>query len=269
MEEQFRISHNREKNTKPIYFHSHDFYEIYLFVEGNVKYYIEDESYELSCGDVLVIPPGKLHRPVLEEQEAYDRYVLWIYGSCITQQEGIRKFMERIEYTAAGKNTRRVSIDTQKLAGYREIWDKLQECYQDRDILSEYVAEAYLTIILKDISDALERMKPGSEENNDLVSRVIGYLNEHVTEAPSLEQLSTEFYISKYYLLRRFKEYTKTTVHQYILMKKINLAKELLEQGCSPQKTSEKCGFSTYANFYKTFKSKTGVSPGKYKRYRK
>lgn len=36
MKNEFQISHTKEKYTKPVYFHSHDFYEIYFFVDGNI-----------------------------------------------------------------------------------------------------------------------------------------------------------------------------------------------------------------------------------------
>ena len=84
--------------------------------------------------------------------------------------------------------------------------------------------------------------------------------------APSPDELAAHFYVSKYYLLHQFKEYTKTTIHQYILMKRINLAKDYLESGFSPTSIYEKCGFSTYSNFYKAFTGQTGISPGNYKR---
>lgn len=69
------------------------------------------------------------------------------------------------------------------------------------------------------------------------------------------------FYISKYYLARKFKERTNTTIHKYILMKKINLAKELLYNNTSPIDVCTQCGFSTYSNFYKEFLKQTGSSP--------
>ncbi|MDY3791152.1 MAG: AraC family ligand binding domain-containing protein [Oscillospiraceae bacterium] len=96
MNENYRISHNKEKYTKPIYFHSHDFYEIYFFVDGNVKYYIENESYDLSKGDVLIIPPGKLHRPVIDGDQVYERYVLWISSRYAAANKGIGSFTDEI-----------------------------------------------------------------------------------------------------------------------------------------------------------------------------
>lgn len=264
-QEGFRISHNKDSDTKPIYFHSHDFYEIYFFVEGSVTYYIENESYELSSGDVLVIPPGKLHRPVFEGEKVYDRYVLWIYASCTAQQEGIRRFLEQIDRLAAEKNTRRLSYGGRDRKRVAELFGRLQASYASGEELREYVSEGCMLLLLDEVRRALEKTERVSEEEGGLARQVIAYINGHVADAPSLEELAAEFYVSKYYLLHQFKEYARTTVHQYILMKKINLAKDLLEQGDAPQQVSEKCGFSTYSNFYKVFTAQTGTSPRRYR----
>ncbi|MCI6921709.1 MAG: AraC family transcriptional regulator [Lachnospiraceae bacterium] len=173
LEKNYRISHNEDRFTQEYPFHSHDFYEIYFFAGGSVTYYIESKSYHLSEGDILIIPPRTLHRAVIDNTNAsYDRYVLWIYNSCLTVNLGIKCFLEDIHEELSLKNT----------------------------------------------------------------------------------------------LLHQFKEYTKTTIHQYILMKRINLAKDYLESGFSPTSIYEKCGFSTYSNFYKAFTGQTGISPGNYKR---
>lgn len=219
MKENFKISHTREKYTKPILFHSHDFYEVYFFGDGKVKYYIEDEVYALTKGDILIIPPGKLHRPVIEKNLPYERHVLWIYGSYVYNSPGIRSCMDRLNRTVSEKNTRRAVFCGPEL---------------------RYLINLF-TGLLKDYN---------SEDSTD-----------NITETPSLDELSEKFYVSKYYLLRKFKEHTKTTIHQYILMKKINLAKELLVNGCSPQKAFTLCGFSTYSNFYKAFVRETRTSP--------
>ena len=60
-------------------FHAHDFLELYYFLDGSVTYYIEDQVYDLCPGDLLIIPAGKMHRPVIaNEHAAYERMVLWI-----------------------------------------------------------------------------------------------------------------------------------------------------------------------------------------------
>lgn len=47
MKSEMMISHNKDIYTNEILFHSHDYYEIYFFADGSVKYYVENESYEL------------------------------------------------------------------------------------------------------------------------------------------------------------------------------------------------------------------------------
>ncbi|MGN0639085.1 MAG: helix-turn-helix domain-containing protein [Huintestinicola sp.] len=266
MNENYRISHNKEKYTDPIYFHSHDFYEIYFFVDGNVKYYIENESYALSKGDVLIIPPGKLHRPVIDGDQVYERYVLWISSRYASTNRGIACFTNEIIQMTEEKNTRLTSFEGDELRALTGLFDKLLESYVSSDPLAVFTAGSCITLISEAILRKLKTAPRAAEEQEDLIRQVISYINRNVVNAPSLEELSVRFFVSKYYLSHKFKEHTKTTVHQYILMKKVNLAKELLEKGISPQEVCESCGFSTYSNFYKAFSAQTGSSPKQFRR---
>ncbi|MGN0660588.1 MAG: helix-turn-helix domain-containing protein [Oscillospiraceae bacterium] len=253
MKTSFKISHNKENYTNPINFHSHDFYEIYFFVDGNVTYYIENESYSLSKGDVIVIPPGKLHRPVIEENVTYDRYVLWLYNGYVFRTKAILRFVEEINYLIDEKNTRLISFIDSDFRMLKDLFDRLLNEFSSNDELSKYSAESCNVLVLGEILRKFKQTERVCKESNDIVKQVISYINAHVVNAPSLEELSAEFFVSKYYLSHKFKEYTKTTVHQYILMKKVNLAKELLEKGNPPKEVCSLCGFSTYSNFYKVF----------------
>lgn len=264
MDNCFQISHNKENYTKPIYFHSHDFYEIYFFVDGNVTYYIENESYTLAKGDVLIIPPGKLHRPVIEGSKPYERYVLWLYSHYISSNDGISGHISALTRMIEEKNTRIVSFKGDALRTVTELFDKLLSDSVSEDALAQYTADSRIIFILSEILTGLKYTEKADGGQEDIVRQVISYINKNVTDAPSLEELSAKFFVSKYYLSHKFKEHTKTTIHHYILMKKINLAKELLEKGESPNSVCEKCGFSTYSNFYKAFTDQTGTSPRNY-----
>lgn len=265
MNKNFMLFYNNDIYTNPIQFHSHDYFEIYFFMNGYVEYYVENEEYDMKRGDVLIIPPGKLHRPVIEENFPYERYVLWILNSHIENNEGIKKFIEELNRLTKEKNTRLVSFFNQSQKDIRLLLDKAFENYKSNTELSNYVSESCIIMILNELRIKLTDALPAVMIQKELVHRVIIYLNENFRNNPSLEEISAKFFVSKYYLSHKFKEYTKTTIHNYILMKKINLAKELLQKGVSPQEISNICGFSTYANFYKAFKERTGVSPRNYK----
>lgn len=266
MEHYFRISHNKDAYTKPIPFHSHDFYEIYFFLDGTVTYYIENESYNLKKGDVLVIPPGKLHRAVIESDMPYERYVLWIYANYIPLNVGIDKYIKKIIAANLEKNTRLASFQDTACVSLKALFDQLLSEFLANEELSCYLAESCILLILGKILESFQHMEKAEAQPNDLIKQVISFLNQNVVHAPTLEELSATFFVSKYYLSHKFKEYTKTTIHQYILLKKITLAKELLEKGKTPSEVCRLCGFSTYSNFYKVFTLQTGVSPGRYQK---
>ncbi len=264
MKNYFMLAHNKDRYINPILFHSHDFYEIYFFADGNVKYYVENESYELKKGDVLIIPPGKLHRPVIEENIPYERYVMWLYNSYIMENKGIGGFVHRINELADEKNTHLVSFHGAEYEQLCRLLDLGLKNYLSNDMLSEYTSESCIMLVLDKLKSEFSEISQAKSDCGDIIRRVIVYLNENYVSSPSLDELSDKFFVSKYYLSHRFKEYTRTTIHKYILMKKINLAKELLKNGSSPQTVSEKCGFSTYSNFYKAFAAQTGISPSSY-----
>lgn len=61
--------------------HSHTFYELLYCRSGsNVEYLVGTERYRLQRGDIVIVPPGVSHRPILPEtmSEPYKRYVIWI-----------------------------------------------------------------------------------------------------------------------------------------------------------------------------------------------
>ena len=210
----FQISHKKDNYTQPIYFHSHDFYEIYFFMDGNVRYYIENESYVLTKGDVLVIPPGKLHRPVIEENTMYERYVLWIYNHYAYSSGGISAMLSDINRITQEKKTRILSFDSKRLNTITYLLNGLEDDFASGNEISRYTAESRIIIILKEIADSFANSFTSCGEGDDVVSCVISHINRNVPNEPSLADLSERFFVSKYYLSRKFKERTKTTVHQ-------------------------------------------------------
>lgn len=205
-----------------------------------------------------------MHRPVIEENIPYERYVLWIYNSYLMNNSGINGFIQSINVIADAKNTHLVSFADNRYEQLCGLLDKTLDNFNSCDDLSGYVAESCIMLILDDLKKAFSEVDYAQYCGGDIIRQVIAYLNKNYIVSPTLDELSAEFFISKYYLSHRFKEYTKTSIHNYIITKKINLAKELLKSGTSPQKVSEQCGFYNYSNFYKAFVERTGVSPREY-----
>lgn len=84
----YEFFHSQGSRPLDIAYHSHDFYEVFLFVSGRAEYIIEGKTYALRPGDILLTNDRELHRPLVEPGRLYERYVLWI------RPEYIRKLQE-------------------------------------------------------------------------------------------------------------------------------------------------------------------------------
>ena len=71
----------------------------------------------------------------------------------------------------------------------------------------------------------------------------------------SIEFLSQKFYISKYYLMYKFKKETGYTLHNYVIQKRLLMAKNLIKNGEPITKTYIQCGFNDYSCFLRSFKN--------------
>ena len=60
----FEIYYYNDQPLNAVNAHTHDYYEFYFFLEGNVTIYVEGKPHPIKAGDFLLIPPGVEHYPV-------------------------------------------------------------------------------------------------------------------------------------------------------------------------------------------------------------
>ena len=90
---------------------------------------------------------------------------------------------------------------------------------------------------------------------------LLQYLNAHLTEGLSIDELAERFYISKYHMMRRFRDETGYTIHGYLTEKRLLLAQQLLEQGVPSGEAALRCGYQEYSTFSRAYKKQFGRAP--------
>ncbi|HKK46051.1 MAG TPA: AraC family transcriptional regulator [Balneolaceae bacterium] len=118
--------------------------------------------------------------------------------------------------------------------------------------------------IQAEINPKESRGFPSAEEYSPQVGRIIVYLEAHFTEELSLDELAEKVELSKYQLIRRFREEEGTTPWKYIIQQRVEKAKQLLEQGVSPGQVAAETGFYDQSHFSKSFREETGQTPKEY-----
>lgn len=260
LEEDFEAHHNRDPYFRTIEFHAHDFLELYLFLDGSVTYYIEDQVYDLCPGDLLIIPPGRMHRPVIaNERAAYERMVLWVELDYIARIDSAAGELQAA-LRGIGANGYRVPLRGDDLIFAASLFRRIVKMERGGVFTSSAIR-----LYLKDAFEAYSLVEKEARGETAVIPQVVRYLTEHFREPLRLDDLAARFFISKSYLNRHFKAYTNATVYAYLMALRITHARRMLREGATAAEAGRECGFSDYSTFYKAFKAQTGITPQEFK----
>lgn len=263
LRQDFQLSHNRDPYFRTMEFHAHDFLELYYFLDGSVTYYIEDQVYDLCPGDLLIIPAGKMHRPVIaNEHAAYERMVLWIipqYLQSIDSPAGdLQKNLQKV-----GEHGYCVPFRGDETVFVTALLKKL--LYMQKNNTDPKFCAGAVELYLWTIFRSYGVIDTTHRNETQVIPQVIRYITEHFSEPLTLEDIAAEFFVSKSYLNRHFKAYTNSTVYAYIMALRLTHARRMLREGIPAVEAGRECGFSDYSTFYKAFKTQTGLSPQQFK----
>ncbi len=110
-----------------------------------------------------------------------------------------------------------------------------------------------------------ERRRDGALPRGRLRA-VVEYVEEHLDVSPSLEQMAAVTRLSAYHFARQFKAAVGLPPHQYVITRRVERAKELLQSGddISLAEIALHAGFSDQSQFCHHFKRLIGVTPGRF-----
>lgn len=251
------------------HYHRHDGYEIFILLNGDVNYYIEQHSYRLTRGSLILINPEEYHRAELIGDTAYERMVLNVrkpfFEKLSTYDTDLSLcFSDRIK---AEDNF--LQLNAQDLQFLHLQFSHLKDALRDTSYGNDLLGISYLLQILVK-TNRLYRASQNSGFSNppDVMPRLIQdtmmYIEEHLAEEITLSDLSATFFHNGTYISRCFKGVTGLTISQYVLYKRISLAQKYLLEGYSLTDVCLMSGFNNYSNFSRSFTKQVGCSPKKY-----
>ncbi|MDF2935966.1 MAG: hypothetical protein K0Q90_1339 [Paenibacillaceae bacterium] len=122
--------------------------------------------------------------------------------------------------------------------------------------------------LLQLICEAYEELASnhGAMLQPDLVAMAKRSISLHYHEALSIQELAGMLHISYSHLHRIFKQQTEESPQDYLIRKRLEAAKRhLAGSSASMRDIALACGFSDEHNLIRTFKSRTGMTPGEYR----
>lgn len=259
LEQDFRLFHIKDQTKREFSYHYHDFHKVIIFLSGKAAYHIEGKSYYLKPWDILLVNRHAIHKPEIDFSVPYERFVLWIRND-IKSTELLRCFQKAIDRSY---NLIRLDSDTQEKL--KQLLYELEAALKDEKFGSELLGSALFTQFMVYVNRIfLEKQyiyDARSYSSDSQIEELLRYINHNLTEDLSIETLARKYYLSKYHMMRKFKEETGYTVHNYIISKRLLLARTKISEGTPILKASQLSGFSDYTTFSRAYKKQFGTAP--------
>jgi AraC-like DNA-binding protein len=248
--------------------HTHEGFEIMQIWSEEGHIIIEDKVYPFKKGCIYIINAMESHSANPSTDKLYVRSKVTfspVYIQNILQQMNdlhlldpfINKRPDFENVILTDENTRKefdrlFFLITEELARKSSAYSTIVDCYLIEMLVLIYRCyEGSIGVSPRDL--------PSSQK---YIADMLSYVNNHLTEDIDIDRMSQELHISKYYMCHLFKKLTHYTIMQYVVEKRILLAKKYLHlSDKSVSQIASEVGFSSFSLFSRTFKKITGFKP--------
>lgn len=258
----YTISEDHAYPDLPIPLHSHDFYELSYCKSCQDAYYLMNgKQYRLSKGDIILVPPGSVHRPVLngESKTAFVRILLLINRESIQTMLRLFSQEENQEPLCAVLSTKDTS------------WDFLGNLFESMLRENNLRRPSYRGVVFGNVITLLSYFLRASTEkgvqpeSSALLDYLLNYIEHHIRDELSLGKLADFFHVSESALVKLFKSRLGISPHSYIIQRRLAQAKNLIREGQSLNQLYLEVGYRDYTAFFRAFKKEYGISPNQFR----
>lgn len=258
------IYFNRMKDMPANYYHWHQCVEILSVSQGVGIALMEHQQYTVKPGRIFIFPPGKLHK-VFVEQDArniYHRTTLHFNAPQIEQylRDFPRQQMLLRRLCARGEKARVFDV-----GDVQPVIETLLSRFEEQ-LKSQTFSISDSAFLVMQLISLLPHQAQATGQNTFSVS-IIRWIETHFHQRCSLEDIASEMGCSRGHASRRFHEETGGTIQEYLMMRRIRQACELLlHTNSSVRDIAAQVGFSEYAWFITCFRKNMGKTPLQYRK---
>ena len=254
----YRIFRSVDRRNMDFDMHYHEFHKIVFCLGGCAEYAMEGKTYRLTAGSILIVPRHCIHRSSFQQEDAYERMILWV------QDDYIRSFGD--ESLCALFENREPYFLTPAHAEANRLETVLANAYGSEGLLSMTYLLQFLLFLYR--VKAEEPRKDGTGVQDPFIRGILEHIRENIRGRLSVQSIADAFYISPSYLMHRFKKETGFPLYNYILQKRLILAVEAMQNGTPVQEAARESGFTDYTAFLKAFKAYYGKTPTEIRTYK-
>lgn len=259
----------------------HDFWEFAYVESGPVGSMVEATGYKLRQGEIIFHKPNEYHNIWANGSSAQVVIVSFVSdspalnffrGKILTCSETERTLIASLislsdEVFLPQKNPRKnAALETMNYP----LEKRTQQAFGSEQLLKQTLETLLIQFIRSDATVKKETRSSAEmkRQNEQLIAEaILAYIEAHLHEPISLDDVCSALCFSKSYIKRVFKEQTGASIMNTVLNRKLQEAKVLLEN-LSVTQTADALGFSSIHYFSRLFHQKTGITPTEFQNSR-
>lgn len=230
--------------------HTHkDLFEIFILLNGNVDYVIEGNQFHVNPYDIVLVNNDELHRSITKDDSHFECILLSINLDFFVKNN-CSDFTDMIFNRNTGTNNV-IPAGTVIESGIYDIYARLEQYIQEAPVCLAVVKSVIIELLYNINKQIVKSTSINYNQKN--IKPILEYINNNLTQELSLDLIANNFFLTKQYLCKIFKENTGFTVKKYISYKRIVLVREFYSSGMSISEACIRAGFNDYSNFYRIF----------------
>lgn len=237
--------------------HTHHFTELFYVMRGEGSFLVEDEKFAVKEDDLIVVNPNVAHTEISVPDTPLEYIVLGISGLQFLSEEKDEVY----DYSVHNYYDYKHEI----LFYLRTLVEEIKNEDENYEAITQNLLEILILNILRRTKKKIQ-IKATKKVTKEC-RFIEQYINEHYAEDITLQKLSDLTYLNKYYIVHVFKKYKGLSPINYLIERRIEEAKNLLETtNYSVSKISDIIGFSSQSYFSQTFKKEMDMTPNQYRK---
>ncbi len=225
---------------------------------------MEHQQYTVKPGRIFIFPPGKLHKVYVEQdaRNIYHRTTLHFNGSVIDHY--LRDFprQQKLLRQLCGRGEKARVFDVHDVQPVIEnVLDRFEAMMK-----SETFSISDSAFLVMQLISLLPWQEQATGQNT-FSANIIRWLETRFHQRCTLEEIARAMGCSRGHASRRFHDETGGTIQEYLTMRRIRQACELLlHSNATVREIAAQVGFSEYAWFITCFRKNMGKTPLQYRK---